>query len=557
MKIKSSSSLMRMAAVAGLILGLTFGPGLGNAGGPSANIELILDASGSMWGQVEGRAKIQIAKEVLADLIQGLPDKVRVGLMAYGHRVKGDCNDVEQIVALGPLDKAGLTAKIEALSPKGKTPLTLSIKKAMDLLKAEEEESTIILVSDGKETCQGDPCALVKELKAAGLKFVLHVIGFDVSKEERNQLECMAQAGGGRYYPAKNAGEFKLAAKKATQEAVKPKGPALAVGATKNGRPLVVQIKILKGEKVLVSSDNSVNNPEKFQVEPGVYEIQATDTSMDQEPTLSAQVEFKGRDLVHMFDFTQGLLKIKVLVNDQPGFGDIEVFQAGTEERAATSDTSVDNPEKVQLLPGVYDVKVTNSEISADLSLVKSGVALEPGQEKTLTFEFKEGYLSVKVVKNGQPGFGDIEVFQAGTEKRVASSDTSADNPETIKLLPGVYDVKVTNSEVPNDPYLVKSGVALEPGQEKALTFEFKEGYLSVKVVKNGQPAYGGVYVYLAGTEDKADTSDTSADNPVEFKLSPGDYDVVVYLDDKEDKPMKKQGVAVLAGQKTALEFAY
>ena len=69
------------------------------------NLVLILDASGSMWGRVEGRPKIVIAKQVMTDLIQELPAGLNTGLVAYGHRRKGDCNDVEELVPIDPLDK--------------------------------------------------------------------------------------------------------------------------------------------------------------------------------------------------------------------------------------------------------------------------------------------------------------------------------------------------------------------------------------------------------------------------------------------------------------------
>lgn len=133
------------------------------------NMMFILDASGSMWGQVEGKAKIAIAKEVLVELIEDLPDGLNVGLVAYGHRRKGDCNDVEELVPLGALDKQNLIKKIKALSPRGKTPITLSAKITAEKLKTLEDETTIILVSDGKETCKGDPCALVKELRESAV----------------------------------------------------------------------------------------------------------------------------------------------------------------------------------------------------------------------------------------------------------------------------------------------------------------------------------------------------------------------------------------------------
>lgn len=151
-------------------------PGIAWAENPQGgNLMFILDASGSMWGQVEGKAKIAIAKEVLIDLIEDLPQGLNVGLVAYGHRRKGDCNDVEELVHLGLLDKQNLINKIKGISPRGKTPITLSVKKTAEKLKTLEDETTIILVSDGKETCEGDPCALVKELRESGIRFVMHV----------------------------------------------------------------------------------------------------------------------------------------------------------------------------------------------------------------------------------------------------------------------------------------------------------------------------------------------------------------------------------------------
>ena len=127
----------------------------------ASELLLILDASGSMWGQIEGENKISIAKTVLKNLVDELPDDSEVGLIAYGHREKGDCKDIETIVPPGPLDKASINQKIDALNPKGKTPITDSVLMAFDLVKANENATTVILVSDGIETCGGDPCQAV------------------------------------------------------------------------------------------------------------------------------------------------------------------------------------------------------------------------------------------------------------------------------------------------------------------------------------------------------------------------------------------------------------
>jgi Mg-chelatase subunit ChlD len=127
--------------------------GTAPGGAAGGNLVFILDASGSMWGRVEGKEKIVIAKEVLTGLIQDLPDDAGVGLVAYGHRSKGDCKDVEELVPQGPVDKETLISKIQAINPKGKTPITLSVRMTAEKLKSLEDETTIILVSDGKETC--------------------------------------------------------------------------------------------------------------------------------------------------------------------------------------------------------------------------------------------------------------------------------------------------------------------------------------------------------------------------------------------------------------------
>ncbi len=190
-------------------------------------VVFILDASGSMWGQAAGKHKIQIAKEVMTQIVPALPKEVRVGLVAYGHRRKGDCQDVETLVQPGSQDRTGLLAKVQALSPKGKTPIASSVRQTAEALKTKENETTIVLVSDGMETCNDDPCAVIKSLKQSGIKFVLHVVGFDVNQQGKKQLECLAGAGGGKFFAASDAGSllaaFETVKKEVVQKVAKAK----------------------------------------------------------------------------------------------------------------------------------------------------------------------------------------------------------------------------------------------------------------------------------------------------------------------------------------------
>lgn len=215
-----------MAAIFALVAGAicVSSTALGTAAAEPAYPEVmfILDGSGSMWGQVEGEAKIAIARRVLGEVVPGLPAEVKVGLAAYGHREKGNCDDVEILMPAGSDDREALLTAAQAIRPKGKTPIRRSVEAVCELLKTKEEETTIILVSDGKETCDDDPCGAVAALKEAGIRFVLHVVGFGVSGAEQAELECLAEAGGGSFFSAGDGGAL-LAALDTVKEKVAQK----------------------------------------------------------------------------------------------------------------------------------------------------------------------------------------------------------------------------------------------------------------------------------------------------------------------------------------------
>lgn len=191
-------------------------------------VMLVLDASGSMWGQVEGRSKVEIARTAVADLVQAWKPGVDLGLVVYGHRRKGDCDDIETVLAAGPLDAKAYLAKINALNAKGMTPLSQAVITAAEALKASERKATVILVSDGEETCKLDPCAVGKELEARGVDFTAHVIGFDVpNPAHQAQLRCLAENTGGRYFNASDAASLEMALGQVAVESTEPVLPPL------------------------------------------------------------------------------------------------------------------------------------------------------------------------------------------------------------------------------------------------------------------------------------------------------------------------------------------
>ncbi|RWN01201.1 MAG: VWA domain-containing protein [Mesorhizobium sp.] len=165
-------------------------------------VVIVLDASGSMWAQIDGKPKLEIARESLRTVLQSVPADKEIGFMAYGHREKGSCEDIELIVPPQAGSAAAVSTAADSLKFLGKTPLTSAVRQAAEALKYTEDKATVILITDGLETCKGDPCALGKELRAAGVDFTVNVVGFGLTADEGKQVSCLADNTGGKYIQA-------------------------------------------------------------------------------------------------------------------------------------------------------------------------------------------------------------------------------------------------------------------------------------------------------------------------------------------------------------------
>ena len=197
-----------------------------------ANVMLVLDASGSMWGKVGDQTKMAAARETVATILDKWRPEDKLGLVVYGHRRKGDCSDIEVMSNPEAVDKDALMAKIGAISPKGRTPMTEAMRVAAEQLTSVEGKATVILVSDGVETCEADPCAVAASLKQQDVDLVVHTVGFDIQDAEaKGQLACIAENTGGLALMAADASslivaiEQAVAVAKAAEPAPQPAPP--------------------------------------------------------------------------------------------------------------------------------------------------------------------------------------------------------------------------------------------------------------------------------------------------------------------------------------------
>lgn len=239
-------------AFAGALLLLAVLPGRAAA---QTNVELIIDDSGSMAQQIVGGRKIAVAKQVFSGLIEDLPPGAQIAVRTYGRQevyTKRDCHDMELMTPFGPNRPDRVLPGVQALKPNGMTPIAASLEEAAkDFVGKEGQNNIIVLLSDGEEDCNGDPCAAAQRVHDAGIHLQVNVIGLHVLPKERTQLQCVADAGGGKYYDARDASELKLAASEVKERIVaKPAAAAAPSSPTSTPTPYVKAEEPLSGDPI-------------------------------------------------------------------------------------------------------------------------------------------------------------------------------------------------------------------------------------------------------------------------------------------------------------------
>lgn len=189
-------------------------------------VVLVLDASGSMATPLGRESRLDAARRVVLDTLTLFSPKRPAGLVAYGHRRKDDCTDIETLQKLAPVDVPAIRKSLSTLRPTGMTPLSASLRHAAGMLAA--DGGVVMLVSDGLENCREDPCAVVDALKRANARLVFHVVGFGMADGEMKRLACIADKGGGRAIETRDASRLEQALKTLVETPPPPPSPPAA-----------------------------------------------------------------------------------------------------------------------------------------------------------------------------------------------------------------------------------------------------------------------------------------------------------------------------------------
>lgn len=412
----------------------------------SKGIYVIFDASGSMWGQLADRSyKIHVAREVLGDFLSGDFGDAELAFRAYGHRQKGDCRDSELVAPFSAPAEAADRVKpfLSEVDPLGKTPIAYSLDQALNDFDGREGE--IILITDGIETCDADPCAMVRDWKSKGVKVNVHVVGFGLAEEEKSALQCIADAAGTPFREAESGMDLSMGLE-AIQESIDglpgepPSNGSVGLwlrGITKDGTPIRIEGTLQREDMTLEVSSNSRN-----QVPAGAYTLLAGVRTAD--GTLYAPIT---RPIsIESTEDTEVVVEVELPPSVYAQFVSEGEPVRGSQITAFQDDVQVFRfrwMDEVFVKEGTYTFRAAPNEDN-ELELTET---VEPGERQELQFVMQptvRAKFNMIASSTGERLRGNFILWQNGEERYKVHTHNGAN------IVAGAYDVHLQNDLVPH-----------------------------------------------------------------------------------------------------------
>ena len=390
----------------------------------------LLDGSGSMLAPWENALRIQVAKKFLADFVDSLRtnDQLELALRVYGHqyhRRLQRCNDSKLEVGFSPDNHDAIINKLKTIQPQGTTPIAYSLEQAANDFPIDPDvRNIIIIITDGIESCEGDPCAVSLALQKKGIFLKPFVIGIGMDRKFEEAFGCM-----GKFYDAKNISAFK----KALNEAVNQ-----SLGET------TVSVELLDHQRQPTETNVNVTFINNFTGIPAFDFVHYRDANgrpdtVEIDPVLnydivvntvppvikkSAPIE-AGRHNVIPIQCPQGSLTI-----DLPGASEYRdgVGVLIKKDNATVLNTTVNTTDK--LLAGTYDVEVMTLPRRSfkDVHIApKSNISLPLKQP---------GVINIFLVSNGVGSLYEID--GDGQQRWIANISTESTR-QSYAIQPGRY----------------------------------------------------------------------------------------------------------------------
>lgn len=390
------------------------------------------------------------------------------------------------------------------------------------------------MLTDGLETCGGDPCQAARDAKASGLDFTLHVIGFSLEGLDASALECAATEGGGAFFDARSAEDLSRSLR---QAAAAPTG-GVSVKVTVNGELAEANILVRNaaGEAVATgrATAKAEGNPAYLPLRPGSYRVEVQADGLEGQPrkVFEAVAVADGERAELEAAFGSGQLVIEVQGDSGPADAQALVYRQGETQTHAHGRSGA-QPLSFVLEPGSYTVVLRPVGVDGARDARLENVVIEGGKTERRRVDFSSGALSIRVTSNGQLHDAAVLVYRQGESSATVhgrTQKTATGNPLTFRLAPGDYELAVAPANL-FGPASPRIAFRIEAGKTTERAAAFETGELWVELSRNGAPSQGSVLVYPAGGAQMLTHAQITTDpktHPARFSLLAGRYDVLL-----------------------------
>ncbi len=448
-----------LALLACAIPSATFGQTLKNDQKGLTRIEFLFDASQSMYARWETNTRFEIAKKLMGEMLDSLQqlDNLELALRVYGHTKRyppQDCDDTRLEVGFGRKNGPAMKQRLGEINPSGTTPIARSLEECGKDFPSDPARNIIILITDGIEECNGDPCAVSQLLQRKGIILKPFVIGLGANKDFAKSFECI-----GNYFDATNEEQFRNVFGIVITQALNNTSVQVNLLDT-YGKPTETNVPMTFYSSYtgairynFMHTMNAKGNPDTLQIDPlGMYELKVHTIP----PVFKDSIIITpGKHNVIGVDAPQGDLRLIV-----GGGNEYKQLQAIVRKKSETTTLHVQEFNETQrYLTGVYDLEI--------LSLPRIYIPdVRIDQSKTTQVEIPAP--GIVTVLSKSPGHGAILVEQKNELKWVHTLQENSVK-ESIVLQPGTYRIVFRPKNSQSSAYTIEKTFRIASGSSNTL----------------------------------------------------------------------------------------
>ncbi|MEO5572098.1 MAG: VWA domain-containing protein [Bacteroidia bacterium] len=394
-------------------------------------ILFLFDDSQSMRVKWQSNTKFEIAKKLLSEMVDSLQriDNLELALRVYGHTKRfppQDCDDTRLEVPFGRMNSFQIKKKLKEIQPSGTTPIAASLQECEKDFPDDPSRNIIILITDGIEECNGDPCAVSYALQKKGIVLKPFVIGLGITKDFAKSFDCV-----GTYYDAAEESSFRTVLSVVISQALNNTSMQINL-LDAFGKPTETNVGMTFYDQFsgvirynFVHTMNAKGYPDTLKVDPlSKYNIVVHTLPPVKKDSVKVT---PGKHIIVGIDAAQGDLYLKLDATTE--YKNLQTIVRKHDEMKTLHVQSFNTKERY--LVGKYDLEIlTLPEMLVD--------NVDISQSKTTTIEIPKP--GIVTLLSNNPGYGSIYVEENNKLRWIYSMDENQ-TKESVVLQPGKYRV--------------------------------------------------------------------------------------------------------------------